>query len=224
MSISLWAPGERVVRREFLHGQPWIGFTTYVVKDAADLLAVYLPSGSELAFPDWPFDRWEHPWRTAGNRRWRGHGKLMLHRPGDAYSVDLFWRGESREFAGWYVNLQDPFRRHDRGFDTLDHELDYWVAPDGTWSEKDGELFEQRVAEGRYEAGTAEAVRRTGADVRAMLTLGTHWWDDSWRHWRPPAEWGATTLPQGWSEQPPAAVVRARLVPPVARPRDGAGR
>lgn len=200
MVIPQWVPGERVVRREILHGHPWIGFTTYVVEDVADLLAVYLPPGAQLAFPDWPFDRWEHPWRTAGHRKWQGHGKLMLHRPGDAYSVDLFWRGDSREFAGWYINLQDPFRRDADGFDTLDHELDYLVAPDGAWSEKDGELFEQRVREGRYDADLAEAIRRTGAQVRATLRHGTHWWQDSWRHWQPPEQWDATTLPQGWSQ------------------------
>ena len=198
MTTPRWTLGECVVRREFLHGHAWIGFTTYVVCDQPDLLAVYLPSGSELAFPDWPFDQWEHPWRTAGHTHWSGHGKLMLHRPGDAYSVDLFWRGEQREFTGWYVNLQDPVRRHDGGFDTLDHELDYLVAPDGTWIEKDGELFEQRVRERRYDAVVAASVRSVGASVREMLTRGEQWWDPSWAQWHPPESWSATTLPAGW--------------------------
>lgn len=61
----------------------------------------------------------------------------MLHRPGDAYSVDLFWNGPHREFSGWYINLQDPIRRHERGFDTLDHELDYWLPSRGSWTVKD---------------------------------------------------------------------------------------
>jgi hypothetical protein len=204
MAPPRWALGQLVVRREFLHGQPWIGFETYVVRDDPDLVAVYLPSGSELAFPEWPFDQREHPWRTAGVTRWSGRGKLMLHRPGDAYSVDVFWKGEQRKLSGWYVNLQDPIRRYDTGFDTLDHELDYWVMPDGTWAEKDGDLFERRVREGRYDEETGASVRRVGDSVRKMLMRREQWWDPSWADWQPPTAWSATTLPPGWDDVLPA--------------------
>lgn len=47
----------------------WCGFPTYVVQDTDDLLALYLADGSELAFPEWPFDRWEHAWHTAAIAR-----------------------------------------------------------------------------------------------------------------------------------------------------------
>lgn len=122
----------------------------------------------------------------------------MLHRPGDAYSVDLFWRGEQREFSGWYVNLQAPIRGHGAGFDTLDHELDYGVDPDGTWTEKDSELFEQRVREGRYGDEVAASVRSVGAAVREMLTCGEQWWDPRWADWQAPRAWSATTLLPEW--------------------------
>src|SRR5690348_8703806 len=78
VSDDHWSLGEVVVRREWLHGHPWVGFATYVVEDSDDLLAVYLAEGSQLAFPDWPFDQWVHPWFTAGHRAWHGDGKLML--------------------------------------------------------------------------------------------------------------------------------------------------
>ena len=172
---------------------------TRVVQDTEEVLAVYLSSRSQLGFADWPFDRWEHPWRTAGHTRWSGHGKLMLHRPGDAYSVDLFWRGPSRTFAGWYLNLQDPPRRHASGFDTLDHELDYWIPAGGPWEVKDDELFEQRVAEERYSPEQASAIRSTGAGIEAMLTAGDHWWDPAWADWTPPDDWGPLDLPPTWS-------------------------
>lgn len=193
-----WSPGEVVVRREVLHGHVWCGFAVRVVEDSDDLLAVHLPEGSTLAFPAWPFDRWEHPWRTAGHTHWSGHGKLMLHRPQDAYSVDLFWDGPDRSFSGWYLNLQDPFRRHAHGFDTLDHELDYWIPAGGAWAAKDEELFEQRVAEGRYCEEQAVAIRSAGDDIVAMLQSGTRWWDESWARWSPPPEWRALDLPVGW--------------------------
>lgn len=198
MSTGPWARGDRVLRREILHGRPWVAFPTYVVVDDPDLLAVYLVSGSELAFADWPFEQWQHPWKVAGHTRWSGWGKLMLHRPGDAYSVDLFWSGEGRDFAGWYINLQDPFRRFAHGFDTLDHELDYWLPADGPWTVKDDELFEQRVVEGRYSEVLAEQIRATGGEVAEMLRSGTHWWDPAWASWEPPSEWAAADAPPGW--------------------------
>ena len=58
MTWGTWSYGDVVVRSETLMGARWI------------------------AFPAWPFDRWEHPWLTAGHRTWAGHGKLMMHRPG----------------------------------------------------------------------------------------------------------------------------------------------
>jgi len=47
------------------------------------------------------------------------------------HAIWVFWRGPQREFAGWYVNLQEPFRRTSRGVDTQDLELDIVIAPDG---------------------------------------------------------------------------------------------
>lgn len=198
MLVTRRSFGETLVRREVLHGHLWIGFCTYVVEDTADLLAVYLTEGSTLAYPRWPFAQWQHPWRTAGHQTWRGHGKLMLHRPGDAYSVDVFWQGSNREFAGWYINLQDPIRRYERCFDTLDHELDYWLSASGSWSVKDDELFEQRVQEGRYSEEQAASIRAAGAQVADMLSTHSHWWDESWARWTPPSDWQALDLPADW--------------------------
>lgn len=202
MGIDRWDVGDVVVRREVLHGHAWVGFATYVVADEPDLLALYIAPGSELAFATWPFDRWEHPWRTAGHRRWHGHGKLMLHRPGDPYSVDVFWAGEDRDFAGWYLNLQDPFRRLAAGIDTLDHELDFWVPAQGAWEVKDAELFEQRVAEERYTAAQAADIRAVGDHLRGMLGAGEHWWDASWATWSPPVSWGPREVPGDWATRP----------------------
>jgi Protein of unknown function (DUF402) len=194
-----WRAGEVVVRREVLHGHVWCGFATYVVQDTEDVLALYLPGGSELAFPAWPFDRWEHPWLTAGHRTWTGHGKLMLQRPGDPYSVDVFWTGPDRAFAGWYLNLQDPLRRGPGRIDTLDHELDYWLPAVGGWEVKDDELFEERVREERYDAEQAAAIRVTGEAIVTMLDGGTTWWDPAWAAWTPPEQWSGLRLPGGWS-------------------------
>lgn len=83
-----------------------------------------------------------------GHRAWSGHGKLMLHRPEDACSVDIFWNGHERAFSGWYLSSQDPRRRGPGRVDTLDHELDYWMPAAGGWTVKDEELFEQQRPRG----------------------------------------------------------------------------
>ncbi|QNN52460.1 DUF402 domain-containing protein [Nocardioides mesophilus] len=187
---GVWRYGDVAIRREALKGHPWTAFATYVVVDTPELLVTYLAPGSTLGFPAWPLERWQHPWQVAGHEAWSGHGKLMMQRPGEAYSVDVFWRGEPREFAGWYLNLQEPLVRDATGYDTLDHELDFWLPAAGGWEVKDAELFEERVAEERYTPAQAEGIRRTGREIEAMLVAGDTWWDRGWAEWSPPPEWG----------------------------------
>lgn len=194
-----WRTGQVVLRREVLHGKPWAVTPTRVVVDEPGLLAVFTVPGTRFGFPA---HHWPHEWNLSGNHVWRGHGKLMMHRPGDAYSVDLFWQGEDRRFAGWYINLQDPFRRCAQGFDTLDHELDFRVAPDGSWTEKDRDLFELQVRQGKYTAEQAVAIQAQGARITRMLSSGDTWWDPSWAHWTPDPTWDVPPLPDGWADYP----------------------
>ncbi|MFC6092063.1 DUF402 domain-containing protein [Saccharothrix lopnurensis] len=196
--MGFFQPGDVALRREVLHGKPWSVTPTRVVLDGPGLLVVFTPPGAVFGFP--PHHR-AHHWQARGRTHWRGVGKLQLHRPGDAYSVDLYWGGDGR-FKGWYLNLQDPFRRTALGFDTLDHALDYWAPVDGDWEELDRDEFEEQVAEGKYTAGQAGAIRATGEEVAAMLTAGTTWWDPAWAAWRPDPDWPVPALPAGWADYP----------------------
>ncbi len=195
-----WKPGESIVRREVLHGRPWLGTTVFVVADDSELLVTYLPEAAPFAFPDgsWPTATGRHPWH--GKTAWKGHGVLMLQRPDEPYAVWHFWGEPARTFSGWYVNLQRPFRRTPIGFDTQDLELDVWIPADniGAWSFKDDELLETRVREGRFTAAEVVDIRRTGAEIGAMLDAGAPWWDDGWSRWAPPPEWISQPLPEGW--------------------------
>ena len=74
---------------------------------------------------------------------------LQLQRPGEIHAVWVFWHGPEREFRGWYVNLQEPFRRTSLGFDTQDLELDLVVALDGSWQYKDEEKLAGWIDRGR---------------------------------------------------------------------------
>lgn len=196
--MGFFQPGDVALRREVLHGRPWSVTPTRVVADGPDLLVVFMPPGTGFGFP--PHDR-PHHWLLRGRTHWRGVGKLQLHRPGDAYSVDLYWADDGR-FKGWYLNLQDPFRRTPLGFDTLDHALDYWVPAEGGWEELDRDEFEEQVADGKYTAGQAEAIRATAAEVVAMLDAGACWWDPAWAEWEPDPAWPTPVLPAGWEDYP----------------------
>jgi Protein of unknown function (DUF402) len=182
--MSPWAAGERVTRREVWHGRPLSEIPVTVVRDAPGLLVVHLAEGAPFRFPagDWPTP---HPWSE--RRAWSGHGVLMLHRPGDTYSVWVFWIGEERTFDRWYVNFERPLRRTDDGFETLDHEIDLWSRDLRTWHWKDEELLARRAAEGWFTREEAAAIETDARGVRADLAKHGPWWDQHWTEWTPPA-------------------------------------
>lgn len=195
----VWRRGEIVVHREVWRGRPWCACPVVVVEDSPDLLVTYLPEASPFAFPP-SADGRPHPW--AGKRAWRGHGVLNLRRPGEAYSVMHFWDGPDRRFAGWYLNLEEPFRRTSIGYDTQDLELDVWIPADGPWRFKDVELLAERVRDGRYTEEQAEATRALGREIGAMLERGERWWDERWATFVPEPGWRAPTFPPGWEDAP----------------------
>ena len=186
--------GAPIVRREVWRGEPKVGWGGIVVADAPDLLALYMPSGSPLAFADDFFGE-PHPW--SHRDRWEGHGVLQLQRPGDTHAVWVFWHGPEREFSGWYVNLQEPFRRTAIGYDTQDLELDIWIPAGGRWEWKDADVLEQRIAEGRYTPAQVEAAWAEGRRVTADLDVGLRWWDPWWALWEPDPAWDRRYEPVG---------------------------
>jgi hypothetical protein len=190
-----WSEGDVILRREVLNdGRCWSEWPVIVVRDEPGLLATFTATDTPFRFPDgaWPTSSGLHAWH--GKDRWHGHGVLMLQRPGEAHAVWVFWQGTSREFAGWYVNLQEPFRRTPAGYDTQDLELDIWVPADGPWEWKDDELLEQRVREGRFTEGQVAAIRDEGRRVATELDAGRRWWDTVWAEWQPDPAWPVPTF------------------------------
>jgi hypothetical protein len=183
----MWSEGDVILRREVRNdGWCWLHAPVRVVRDTPELLATYMPTGAPFTFPAGPE---VHPW--AGRAGWEGHGVLMLQRPGDAYAVWVFWAGEERELACWYVNLQEPFRRTAHGYDTQDLELDLVLWPDGRVEVKDEELLEQRIREGRFTQDQGRAIRAQGARLERDLREGLRWWDPWWALWEPDPAWDA---------------------------------
>ncbi len=167
-----------------------------VVADLPDMLATYLPEGAPFAFAE-NHPQGKHPWE--GRRAWHGHGVLMLQRPGESYAVWHFWDGSDRSFAGWYMNIQEPFRRTAVGFDTQDLELDLWAPAGGGWELKDNDLLDVRVTEGRFTAARAGEIRAIGATIAGLLDADEGWWG-GWTSWEPDPGWAPATPPQGWIE------------------------
>lgn len=194
-----WQPGEIVVRREIWRGTPWLAAPVVVVEDSPGLLVTYLAEATRFAFPQ-SADGRPHPW--SGRGAWEGHGVLMLQRPGEAYAVWHFWDGADRRFAGWYVNLQEAFRRTSIGYDTQDLELDVWIPVDESWSFKDAEKLDERIRDGRYSAEQVAATRELGTAIGAMLDRGEQWWDEGWVSFEPDPGWRAPAFPDGWEEVP----------------------
>jgi Protein of unknown function (DUF402) len=199
LAAVAWRFGDVIARRDLWRGIPWVGTAAIVIQDEPELLAVYVAEGAEIAVLDGDSYPIAHPWR--GKRAWAGHGIVILSRPGDAYSVWLFWEGPRREFAGWYLNLEEPLRRTPHGYDTRDHELDLWSEDGREWHFKDAERMEQRVDEGVYTAEEAAAIEAEGARLHSEVSGGGGWWDDSWADWKPPAEWQPPKLPADWARR-----------------------
>lgn len=194
----MWSEGEVVVRREVLNdGRVWAEIPVIVVRDTPDLLATYIAEGAPLRFPAgrWPTADGLHPWH--GKSTWSGHGTLMLQRPDDMHAIWHFWKGDEREFAGCYINLQEPFRRADDGYDTQDLELDLWLPRHGPLEWKDEDLLEQRAHEGRFTPKQAANVRAEAARIATEVETGCRWWDDFWVEWQPESGWAAPAFPDG---------------------------
>lgn len=187
-----WRSGEVILRREVLNdGRSWAEWPVIVVRDDPELLATYIATGAPFRFPAGASRK--HAWHR--KEGWHGHGVLMLQRPDEAHAIWVFWKGTKREFWGWYVNLQEPYRRTPFGYDTQDLELDIWVPAEGPWKWKDDELLEQRVKEGRYTVQQVAAIREEGRRIAAELDAGRRWWDDAWATWEPDPSWPTPTFP-----------------------------
>lgn len=194
-----WEPGEHIVRREVWNGQVWAAMDVVVVRDEPDLLAVFTPTGAPMGYAagDWPTADGLHPWHD--KPRWHGPGCLQLLWPREDYSVWVFWSGPERTFDRWYVNLQAPFVRTANTVDTLDHEVDVIVKPDGGVELKDVELVANSVRHGRFGQDFADAVIRRARELAARLEISGIWWDSAWSGWTPPAGWEPREeLPAGW--------------------------
>lgn len=203
-----WAPGETVLwryrgnRTEQVH----LCRPVTVVRDDAEMLAVWLAPGTECVRPvladgseiarEPLATRFRKP-RVATRTRWFGTGVLKLARPSDPWSVWLFWDPGWR-LRNWYVNLEEPRTRWSGGVDSEDHVLDVAVYPDRRWEWKDEDEFAAAREAGLIGEGQAERIRAAG--LRAVREAEAWGWPyrDRWEDWRPNPSWTVPALPEDW--------------------------
>ncbi|MCX4964530.1 MULTISPECIES: DUF402 domain-containing protein [unclassified Streptomyces] len=216
---SRWAPGDRILWRYRDNGRArgdsaarpvHICRPVTVVEDSETLLAVWMAPGTECVRPvladGTPVQteplatRYTAP-RTTARSTWFGSGVLKLARPGDPWSVWLFWdRGWL--FRNWYVNLEEPRTRWAGGVDSEDHFLDISVHPDRSWKWLDEDEFAQAQRVGLMDTATAGRVRAAG---RAAVQVIQEWgapFRDGWEDWRPDPRWQVPPLPDDWDRTP----------------------
>ena len=99
---------------------------------------------------------------------------LWLVRPGDWHSVWVSWL-ESGAHFGWYINLQQPYRRTELGIEAMDLMLDVVAEPDLTWRWKDEDEFDELLARGVFDTATGLRVspRGGGCDRPHRSARGT---------------------------------------------------
>jgi hypothetical protein len=167
----------------------------FVVHEDPDLVALWLPVGTHMKRPlsdgrpirgqaDREWELYDHVWHTSS--------QLALIPWGPAHCVHVIW-DEGGEFAGWYVNLQEPLRRSPLGYETDDLVLDIRIQPDGSWAWKDEDELEEAVRLGRFTKDEAQAIRAEGERV-----LEERPWPTGWEDWRPDPGWSLPRLPKGW--------------------------
>jgi hypothetical protein len=122
---------------------------------------------------------------------------LWLMRPGEWSAIWVGWRPVFENY-GWYVNLQEPFVRTDRGFQMMDMMLDVIVDPDRTWHWKDEDDFQGLRDFDLIDASTAELVRAEAERVITDVEANRPPFCDEWHDWRPDAGWGIPVLPDDW--------------------------
>jgi hypothetical protein len=179
-----FAVGRSIVVRHVWRRRVFLVWTAIVAHDDEQLLALWIPAGAPCLRPAvreaLPYDQ------PLVERPWRAPGVLQLWPREGAHAVWLVDEG------GWYVNLQEPFRRRVDGVDTADQLLDLLRSRDGRWTWKDEHELVAAVEHGYLAGDEAAAVRAEAERVIADDAFPTGWED-----WEPDPSWPVPSLPAG---------------------------
>lgn len=203
-----WRPGDHILWRYRANGAPAVHVCrpVTVVRDTPELLAVWMAPGTPCIRPQLAdgtpvhreplATRYTKP-RVPVHSRWTGAGVLKLARPGDPWSVWLFWESGWR-FKNWYVNLEEPLHRWSGGVDSRDHFLDIAVYPDRSRRWLDEDEFAQAQTAGLLAPDQAGRVRSAGREACRLIDTWDRPFSEDWPDWRPDPAWRLPRLPENW--------------------------
>ena len=209
MSERRFSPGDTIALQEIWRGRVWAARPMRVVRDEGDSVALWFPHGTAWKAPtnspERPAsdDRGERLASCAALGDWVFRDlewdvdSLWLMREGDWHSVWVSWL-PSGEHWGWYVNLQEPFRRTPAGFATMDLVLDVIVDTDRSWRWKDEDELEAFLRHGALDHKVARRVRAEGLEVARRAERNEPPFSEPWPDWRPDPAWTTPELPDGW--------------------------
>ena len=149
------------------------------------------PPGFRVSIPELAAKGWAHSDWT-----WYG-GRLMISERGSSHSIYVSWDRDG-EFAGWYVNLEQPWRETSLGFDATDHLLDITIDLDRRWRWKDEDHLAEAVELGLFTAEQAGEFRAEGERAIERIEAWSTPFDEGWELWRPDPAWPLPSVPDGW--------------------------
>lgn len=178
-----------------------------VVDDTDVMMAVLQPTGSpvvrRVAQRGGPNGRSFIPGTWDGSRvttQWEGPPVVRLHPTGRPYAVIRTWLRDDERFAGWYVNLEQPWVRTSVGFDSRDDVLDVIVSDDlRDWRLKDDDELDFAVEVGTLTSDDARAIRRA-AELAIDDVVERRWPfdEEAWRELAVGSCLNPTALPIDW--------------------------
>jgi Protein of unknown function (DUF402) len=194
-----FAVGTAVALRDVWRGSVWAARAAIVVEDDPDQVMLYIPVGA----------RWFAPVRDGRRLKIQQPDfELAEFRNDDLHVLSFAWPdtlaavllqfGPDWSPLRWYVNLEDPLRRSEIGFDTLDHKLDVILELDGSWRWKDEDELAEAIRLGLIDPGR-EPELRAAAERAVRRVVGREPpFDRDWTAWRPDPSWRTPELPGGW--------------------------
>ena len=192
--------GETIALRQTWQGRVWAARPATVVEDASEQTMLFIPSGTSWMAPFHDEQRLKIPqteFELAPLRYEEEIHVLSFSWPDTWYAVLLFLRPDGSAHS-WYVNLEEPLRRTELGFDTLDHELDVIIELDGSWRWKDEDDLAEAIRRGVIPAEDEPRMRADGERAVRRILDREPPFDRDWMAWRPDPSWPAPILPEGW--------------------------
>jgi len=176
-----------------------------VVEETREFVALFQPAGSiwKRAAGDRSGPRGRNMLPAGRNgdyddTAWAGDGVLRVHTFGEEWSVWRWVDVDGNWSEHFYLNLEDPWRRTDIGFDSGDWELDVVGTP-ASWHYKDEDELQWSEDVGLVNSSWVRRTRAAGERAAAALASNSWPFSADWNRWLPSADLAMPVLPGNWN-------------------------